>query len=160
MLRCKTCRKQCSENTVITHNGLYFCCEECFTSFLIKEKEQEDRNYCYATISRIFGVRPLTPKLFAEVKRTCENEKLTYKNLAAVLHYMYEVKQIPIYSPTLFYVPQYVEEAKEYYKTIQTRIDQAEELIKKDKERNSVVVKPNYKNNKRTLGIKINPEDV
>lgn len=160
MIRCKVCRKQCEENTLVAYNEQHFCGAECFTSFLRKEKEQEDRNFCYAAISRIFGVRPLTPKLFAEVKRTCENEKLTYKNLAAVLHYMYEVKQIPIYSPTLFYVPQYVEEAKEYYQKIALREKQAAALIQKDKERNSVVVKPNYKNNKRTLGIKINPDDV
>ena len=37
---------------------------------------------------------------------------------------------------------------------------EAEALIKKDKERNSSIVKPNYKTNKRKTGLKINPEDV
>lgn len=162
MLKCKTCGKICSNDAVIAYNGkdVYFCSESCFTSFLRKEKEQEDRNFCYATISRIFGVRPLTPKLFAEVKRTCENEGLTYKNLAAILHYMYEVKQIAIHSPTLYYVPQYIQEAKEYYQKIALREKQAAILIQKDKERNISIVKPNYKTNKRKTGLKINPEDV
>ena len=73
---------------------------------------------------------------------------------------MYEVKHLPIYSPTLYYVPQYIEAAKEYFLTNQHREEKAAELIKKDKERNSSIVKPNYKTNKRKTGLKINPEDV
>ena len=162
MARCKVCGKQCTEESMFYYSGLdvYCCSERCFTSFLDKEKTKEDRNICYATISRIFGVRPLTPKLLAEVKRTCENEKLSYRNLASTLHYMYEIKHLPIYSPTLYYVPQHIEAAKEYFLSIKKREEQAAELIKKDKERNSSIVKPNYKTNKRKTGLKINPEDV
>lgn len=161
MIRCKVCNKECTAENMATYGPDVYCCSyECFTSFLRKEKEQEDRKFCYSTISSIFGVRPLTPKLLAEVKRVCENEHLTYRNLAAVLHYMYEVKHLPIYSPTLYYVPQHIEAAKEYFLTNQRREEKAAELIKKDKERNSSIVKPNYKINKRKTGLKINPEDV
>lgn len=162
MIKCKVCKKQCNEEKVFVYNGMdvYCCSEECFTSFLNKEKVKEDRNFCYATISRIFGVYPLTAKLLAEVKRTCESENLTYKNLAAILHYMYEIKHLPIYSPTLYYVPQHINAAKEYYLSLKQREEEAEKLIKKDKERNSSIVKPNYKTNKRKTGLKINPEDV
>ena len=162
MARCKVCSKQCTEETVYSYSGLdvYCCSEQCFTSFLVKEKEKEDRNFCYATISRIFGVKPLTAKLLTEVKRVRENEGLSYKNLAAILHYMYDIKHVPIYSPTLYYVPQHIEAAKEYFLTNKKREEQAAELIKKDKERNSSIVKPNYKTNKRKTGLKINPEDV
>lgn len=162
MARCKVCKKQCAEDKVFYYSGLDVCCcsEDCFTSFLSKEKEKEDRNFCYSTISRIFGVRPLTPKLLAEVKRAREREGLTYKNLASTLHYMYEIKHLPIYSPTLYYVPQHIEAAKEYFLSIQRKEEQAAALIKKDKERNSSIVKPNYKTNKRKTGLKINPEDV
>ena len=120
MPRCKVCSKQCAEESMYVYNGLdvYCCSEQCFTSFLDGEKKKEDRKYCYATISRIFGVKPLTPKLLAEVKRTCEIENLTQKEKEAAA------------------------------------------LIKKDKERNSSIVKPNYKTNKRKTGLKINPEDV
>ena len=162
MPRCKVCNKQCAEESMYVYNGLdvYCCSEQCFTSFLDGEKKKEDRNYCYATISRIFGVKPLTPKLLAEVKRTCENENLTYRNLAAVLHYMYDIKHVPIYSPTLYYVPQHKDAAKEYFLSLKQKEKEAEALIKKDKERNSSIVKPNYKTNKRKTGLKINPEDV
>ena len=137
MARCKVCGKQCTEETVYAYTGLdvYCCSEQCFTSFLVKEKEKEDRNFCYATISRIFGVKPLNGKLLAEVKRVRENEGLTYKNLAAILHYMYDIKHVPIYSPTLYYVPQHIEAAKEYFLANKKREEQAAELIKKDKER-------------------------
>ena len=162
MARCKVCGKQCTEETVYAYTGLdvYCCSEQCFTSFLVKEKEKEDRNFCYATISRIFGVKPLNGKLLAEVKRVRENEGLTYKNLAAILHYMYDIKHVPIYSPTLYYVPQHIEAAKEYFLANKKREEQAADLIMKDKERNSSIVKPNYKTNKRKTGLKINPEDV
>ena len=163
MARCKVCGKACVEDTMMFYSGLDIACcsERCFTSFLNKEKEKEDRNFCYATISRIFGLKPLTPKMFAEVKRTCETENLTYKNLAAILHYMYEIKNLPIYSPTLYYVPQHIDAAKAYYRERKEKELTAAALIKKDKERNVSVVKPNYKvNNKRKTGLKINPEDV
>ena len=162
MPRCKVCKKQCTEESMYVYNGLDVCCcsEQCFTSFLNGKKEEEDRNYCYATISRIFGVKPLTPKLFAEVERTCENEKLSYRNLAADLHYMYDIKHVPIYSPTLYYVPQHKDAAKEYFLSLKQKEKEAAALIKKDKERNSSIVKPNYKTNKRKTGLKINPEDV
>ena len=162
MAKCKVCGKQCIEKSEFYYSGLdvHCCSEQCFTSFLSKEKLKEDRNFCYATISRIFGVKPLTPKLLAEVKRTCEKEQLTYKNLAAILHYMYEIKNIPIYSPTLYYVPHHKDAAKAYFQSLQQKEKESVELIKKDKERNSSIVKPNYKTNKRKTGLKINPEDV
>ena len=161
MLRCKVCKKQCAENSMFVYGlDVYCCSEQCFTSFLNGEKEKEDRNFCYSAISRIFGVYPLTAKLLAEVKRTCESENLTYKNLAAILHYMYEIKHLPIYSPTLYYVPQYIESAKEYFLSLKQKEAQSAALIKKNKERNSSIVKPNYKTNKRKTGLKINPEDV
>lgn len=161
MLRCKVCKKQCAENSMFVYGlDVYCCSEQCFTSFLNGEKEKEDRNFCYSAISRIFGVRPLTPKLFAEVKRLHENEKLSYRNIASVLHYMYEIKHLPIYSPTLYYVPQYIESAKEYFLSLKQKEAQSAALIKKNKERNSSIVKPNYKINKRKTGLKINPEDV
>lgn len=162
MTKCKVCGKQCVDNEMFVYNGMniYCCSQQCFTAFLNKEKVKEDRNFCYATISRLFGVRPLTPKLLTEVKRTCEKEELSYKQLAAILHYMYEIKNIPIYSPTLYYVPQYKEAAKQYYLEIQQRKNAAAAIIKKDKERKSSIVKPNYKTNKRKTGLKINPEDV
>ena len=161
MLRCKVCKKQCAENSMFVYGlDVYCCSERCFTSFLNGEKEKEDRNFCYSAISRIFGVRPLTPKLFAEVKRLHENEKLSYRNIASVLHYMYEIKHLPIYSPTLYYVPQYIESAKEYFLSLKQKEAQSAALIKKNKERNSSIVKPNYKINKRKTGLKVNPEDV
>lgn len=161
MLRCKVCKKQCAENSMFVYGlDVYCCSEQCFTSFLNGEKEKEDRNFCYSAISRIFGVRPLTPKLFAEVKRLHENEKLSYRNIASVLHYMYEIKHLPIYSPTLYYVPQYIESAKEYFLSLKQKEAQSAALIKKNKERNSSIVKPNYKINKRKTGLKVNPEDV
>ena len=137
MPRCKVCSKQCAEESMYVYNGLdvYCCSEQCFTSFLDGEKKKEDRKYCYATISRIFGVKPLTPKLLAEVKRTCENENLTY-------------------------VPHHKDAAKEYFLSLKQKEKEAAALIKKDKERNSSIVKPNYKTNKRKTGLKINPEDV
>ena len=61
MPRCKVCKKQCTEESMYVYNGLdvYCCSEQCFTSFLNGKKEEEDRNYCYATISRIFGVKTI-----------------------------------------------------------------------------------------------------
>ena len=73
---------------------------------------------------------------------------------------MYDIKHVPIYSPTLYYVPQHKDAAKEYFLSLKQKEKEAAALIKKDKERNISIVKPNYKTNKRKTGLKINPEDV
>jgi hypothetical protein len=57
-------------------------------------------------------------------------------------------------------VPHHKDAAKEYFLSLQEKEKEAAALIKKDKERNSSIVKPNYKTNKRKTGLKINPEDV
>lgn len=162
MIRCKTCKQPIENDKIICYNGkdVYFC-EQCFTSFLITEKEQEERNFLYKTICRIFGINKMTGKLFAEVKRVMEQENLTYKNLTNVLHYMYDIKKIPVYSPTLYYVPHNIKEAKEYYHSIKEREIKAAEAFKKQAQLSPKVVKPNYNRiNKRASGLKINPNDV
>ena len=163
MIRCKICRQECNPDNLIYYNGkdVYFCSEQCFTSFLITEKEQEQRKELYGQICRIFNIREITPKLYSEVKRVKERLNLTYHNLSLVLHYMYDIKQIPIYSPTLFYVEQYVEEAKAYYKDIKLRQDRIMATIQKATTINkSKIIKPNYKSGKKNTGLKINPEEV
>ena len=165
MVKCEACKKEFREEEGFVFNKgdskIYCCSDECFTSYLTKRKEIEDRKLLYATVGRIFGITTYkSVKIMSEIKHTCEREHLAYKNLASVLHYMYEIKGIPIYSPTLYYVPQYKEEAAEYYREITRRAKQADELIKKDKARNSTVVKPNYNTNKRKTGLKIDPNDV
>ena len=163
MIRCKTCKKQidCSEE-MIYYNGKdsYFCSSTCFTSFLSAEVEKEKRNKLYKQICLIFNIPAMTPKLFTEVKRVCEKEGLTYHNLSLVLHYMYDIKKIPIYGPTLYYVNQYVEEAKRYYANLKEKQNRAKEMIEKNNSTQSKIIKPNYKNNRRNTGLKINLEDL
>ena len=103
-MRCVTCKKLIEGENFIVYNGkgVASCSAACFASFLSAEKEKEDRNYLYKTICRIFYIKEMTGKLYAEVKRTKEEHNLTYKNMAAILHYMYDIKGVKIYSPTLF----------------------------------------------------------
>ena len=161
-MRCVTCKKLIEGENFIVYNGkgVASCSAACFASFLSTEKEKEDRNYLYKTICRIFYIKEMNGKLYAEVKRTKEEHNLTYKNMAAILHYMYDIKGVKVYSPTLFYLPQYIDEAKEYYLTLHRREEQAAEAIKKNSNLPSRIIKPNYNGKTRKTGLKINPEDV
>ena len=161
-MRCVTCKKTLKEDAMFVYNGrgIASCSSECFASFLSAEKEKEDRNFLYKEICRIFNIPEMNGKLYAEVKRTMETHKLTYKNLAAVLHYMYDIAGMKKYSPTLFYVPQYIARAKNYYQQIREREVTAVEAIKKNENRTNKIVKPNYNGKTRKQGLKINPEDV
>ena len=162
-MRCETCKKLVDSQRMIVYNGknVSFCSQTCYTSFLYLEKEKEDRNFLYKEICRIFGIGKMTDKLYSQVKRLKENEKLTYKNIANILHYMYDIKQMPIYSPTLYYVPEHKDSAKEYYHNLKKRELQAAKAIAaaKEQELPTRTVKPNYKN-KRSSGLKIDPSMV
>lgn len=161
-MRCVTCKKLIEGENFIVYNGkgVASCSTACFASFLSAEKEKEDRNYLYKTICRIFYIKEMTGKLYAEVKRTKEEHNLTYKNMAAILHYMYDIKGVKVYSPTLFYLPQYINEARDYYLTLHRREEQAAEAIKKNSNLPTRIIKPNYNGKTRKTGLKINPEDV
>ena len=161
-MRCVTCKKLIEGENFIVYNGkgVASCSAACFASFLSAEKEKEDRNYLYKTICRIFYIKEMTGKLYAEVKRTKEEHNLTYKNMAAILHYMYDIKGVKVYSPTLFYLPQYINEARDYYLTLHRREEQAVEAIKKNSNLPTRIIKPNYNGKTRKTGLKINPEDV
>lgn len=160
-MRCATCKKLVNEKQMIVYSGMgiCFCSQACYTSFLSKEKEKEDRNFLYKEICRIFGISKLDEKLFAQVKRLKENEKLTYKNIAAVLHYMYDIQRLTIYSPTLYYVPDYIDKAKQYYQSLKERQAQTVKAIAEMKALPTKTVRPNY-NNKRVSRLKIDPSKV
>ena len=75
---------------------------------------------------------------------------------------MYEVRHIPIFSPTLYYVPKYVDEARDYFAAIAAKEKDVQRVAAHDKKlkETSSIVKPNYNLKKRKTGLKINPEDV
>lgn len=79
----------------------------------------------------------------------------------AILHYLYEIKKIRIYSPTLYYVSMYADEAKEYYLNIKVNEKKAEESItriKTNKPITNTIIKPNYhKSSVRKSKLKIDP---
>lgn len=166
MIRCEVCGKNCSSETLYYYSGLntYCCSEACFTSFLKKQEEKEVRNECYAIVSRVFNSYPLSAKLLAEIKRMCENYDLSYRQLTCVIHYMYDIKKMPIYSPTLYYVPQNISEARQYYQELAQRKREAAALIEEAKKKESEPIKviiPNYnKKVSRKTGLKVNFEDI
>lgn len=160
-MRCETCKKVVNEQSMIVYNGkgICFCSQTCYTSFLLKEKEKEDRNFLYKEICRIFGIGQMTDKLYVQVKRLKENEKLTYKNITAVLHYMYDIQKMTVYSPTLFYVPEYVDKAKQYYQSLKEREQKAMKAIAEMRALPQRTVRPNY-NGKRNSRLRIDPNEV
>lgn len=163
MYKCENCKKQFEDNQGFFYNGrnVQFCSSDCFTSFLSEEKEREARDLLYETICRIFGLASVTKKLYAEVKRLKDEDGIPYKVISATLHYIYDIKKKKIYSPTLYYVPEHVDEARQYYQSIGEKRREAERIKSIEDHRKSKVkiAIPNYKV-KRNSGLKIDPSKV
>lgn len=160
-MRCAMCKKLVDEKQMIVYNGkdICFCNQTCYTSFLSKEKEKEDHDFLYKEICRIFGINKLDEKLFAQIKRLKEKNGLSYKNITAVLHYMYDIQHLTIYTPTLYYVPDYIDKAKQYYQSLRERQAKTVKAIAEMKTMPTKTVRPNY-NNKRVSRLKIDPSKV
>ena len=160
-MRCATCKLAVNETRKIVYSGknICFCSQTCYASFLSKEKENEDRNFLYKTICRVFGITTMDAKLYAQVKKLKEKDNLSYKNITAILHYMYDIRNMTVYSPTLYYVPEHIEEAKEYYLNLRAREARTAQAIAETKALPTKVVRPNY-GGTRTSKLKIDPSMV
>lgn len=161
-MRCVVCRKECAADSYYYYfSGKDVCCcsEQCFTSFLVSQKKKEEKIFLYETLYRIFGTRNLPTKIYVEVEKLVKNEEYSYKNLTATAHYLYDIKNIPIYSPTLFYIKENFQEAKEYYQKLEEKNQKAEELLSKQESGKGRFILPNY-TKKRKAGLRVNPEDV
>lgn len=163
-MNCKYCKKAVNEATKLYYSGkkLTFCSEECFQSYLESSKEEMARRKVYKLICDIFSIEQLDGKLLSQLKNI-RKEGLSYNRIAAVLHYMYEIKCIKVTTPTLFYVKDYIEEAKNYYQEIAEKESRAETLKNKQEEqmRHTTIIKPNYSNTKRKGKVlKIDPSQV
>ena len=100
MIICKECKK------VISHTNYYFidvanaylCSDACRQSYAKKEKEKEDRKFLYETVCRIFGLAKMpNGQQLAEIKRFKEKDNMTYRQMASILHYIYDVKEYATY---------------------------------------------------------------
>ena len=161
-MRCHSCKKIITDEKMkIYYNGTHkvFCGKDCCIAFLNTEKQKTDRSCLYKTICRVFSLPTISKKLIMEAERL-KNDGITYKNLAAVLHYMYEVKKMWIGSPTLYYVKDNLEEARLYYQNISEKEKQVERVkqMLENQPKQVNIIKPNY--NKRKSGIKVNPSEV
>ena len=162
MKSCATCKRMISDqDNKIVYNGIgsEFCSDSCFASFLVAKKKQEDLDALYKTIKRIFNISKVENKIFLQIDQLCKNEGLTYKSINATLHYMYDIEGRPVYSPTLYYVKDYIEPAKKYYQELKEREARAIVDIEKAKPLPTQIVRPNY-NKKRSSGLKIDPSMV
>lgn len=161
-MRCVVCKKECVPDKYYSFSGakdVYCCSEQCFTSFLASRKTQEEKNKFYEMLYRIFGTRNLPTKIYVEVERL-RKEGYGYKKLTATAHYLYDIKQIPIYSPTVFYIKEGLFEAQEYYKAQEAKDEKNKKILAKKKEpapKRQMI--PNYQEKKRN-GLWVNLEDV
>ena len=133
----------------------HFCSADCFEAYLKQQKEIEDNNILQGEIKRIFGLKKLDGRMFQEIKRLHEGYELSYNNIALTLHYIYDIKKKAIFSPTLYYVPQFIAEAKNYYKNIEEQEQMAKEMLTPDTSFGGRQITPNYGSKDNSLKISI-----
>lgn len=98
--------------------------------------------------------------MFGEIKRFREKNKLSYANIAATLHYIYDVKGKIPYGKSLYLVPEYADAAAEYYKNMKTNNLRQLELMEQQPSRTRKI-NFDYSALDRKVGLKqINPDDV
>lgn len=153
---CNECKKALENDKffVLESNKKRFCSHACMMKYATGQKESDDRNKLYDTIIRIFRFETIPPRILAEVKRFKEKEGLSYRNIDAVLHYMYDVREMEPYGETIYKVPLFKEEAKEWYLKNKNRANQ---IVQEDKIGNKII--PNY-SSKKKVSADINPEEV
>lgn len=132
------------------------CSAECMDTYLEMKKKKESSSFLFKEICRIFHLTSPTPRMFMEIKRFHEKEGLSDNNIASILHYMYDVKgENPGYQ-SIYMVPQYIEEAKAYYKNLKQKEATKASTAAPTKMRE---LKPNYGDSKKKV-IYLNPNDV
>ena len=67
----------------------------------------------------------------------------------------YDIKKKAIFSPTLYYVPQFITEAKNYYKNIEEQKQMAKEMLTPDTSFGGRQITPNYGSKDNSLKISI-----
>ena len=163
MIICKECKK------TIQHDNYYYvdvahaylCCDACRFSYAKKEKEKEDRKFLYDTVCRIFNVGTFpNGQQLAEIKKLKEKENMTYRQIASILHYIYDVKEFTPYGHSLALVTKYQDKAKEYYQENKQRAERAKEIANKQPVEMRRISNTNTSRNKKRGILEINPEDV
>ena len=146
---CAQCKKRLGNNDYIYYEktAKKLCSQECMSLFLLTEKEKEDRYNLEKTICRLFNLTEVSMRIRRDIKNLTEKENLTFSQIGAILHYIYEVECKITYTDSLFYVSQYKDKAKAYYNENKQRKAQAEKMNVEGTEKR--IVKPVVKSTKR-----------
>lgn len=162
MIACKECKKTITGNRFyyIDAANHYLCSDICRLSYAKREKENEEKEKLHNTIYRIFGITSLNVQQRTELKRFREKENMTNKQISSVLHYIYDIKGIAPYGLSLYLVPKYKDEAKEWYLENQRRQEYAKAIAEKKPVEMRRVNKVNTTRDKKRAILEINPEDV
>ena len=162
MIICKECGKVINESTnyfCLEPTFSYLCSKECSSKYAKKEKEKEDRNKLYRQVSKLFHIKFPGPQMLAEIKRYKEKGNLSYSNMSATLHYIYDILGKTPYGTSLYLIPQYADAAKEYYQANKIRNLEALEKLGKEPEVSRVII-PSHKGKTKTTVKMISPDDV
>lgn len=162
MIVCKECKKVIDESTnyfCLEPTSTYLCSQECRIKYAKKEKEKEDRNKLYRQVGILFHMKFPCPQMLAEIKRFKEKENLSYSNMSATLHYIYDVLGKTPYGTSLYLIPQYADAAKNYYQENKLKNQLALELMEKNEKKTRIVI-PTINVKKTTTIQQINPDDV
>lgn len=161
---CKKCGK-----TVDEHHFYYYdpdkesyCSRECFQIVIDRLKEVQTRQRLYNIIRDIFNVSFPTSRMLAEIKRYKEQQGISYTQQALILNYVYNVKQKERPWESLYLIPQYKDEAAEYYQEIKIRTAEAEHAKERDDEMRAAAqqVRPNYDQGRVNAVKPIKLEDI
>lgn len=162
MIICKECKKSITNANYycIDSRREYLCSEQCKNAFAKKEKDKEDKEFLYATISRIFGISSPNVQQLTELKRLREQDSLTNKQIASILHYVYDVKGFAPYGCSLTLVGKYKDEAKKWFEENKQRAERARQIAASTPVVMRRIEKVNTKRNKKRGLLQINPEEV
>ena len=147
---CAKCKKTISSNNYYYYDPdeKYYCSEECFRYFLQTKKEEEDRKFLYETIRRIYRVVFPSPRMLGEIKNYKEKLGITYKQQAAILHYVYEVAKKESPWEGLIAIPKYKDETKEYYEAARKRKQDVDNFIENQPEQKVIMMSDQTSKNK------------
>ena len=137
---CHMCRQQFKREELIDYaragsKTSYSFCPACL-------KKEQEKEWFYNEICKIFGVKAPGPQINAEHKRIQDTYGYTDQTIIDCLHYVYEIEKIPQKKVTLYFVnPTMIEKMMKYKRMLAAEGNSFAQAIKETTQRESIIVK-------------------
>lgn len=123
-MKCEVCKKDCQADESAHYNGvgIQCCSPACWITYVNSQAKKESKDRLDKLLHTVFNYpQPFDSVFYMQMEKICKEHGLSYGQLQKVIYYMYVIKHVPVYRPTLYYVKDYIQPAQKYYNELETK---------------------------------------